>query len=362
MAKRRFKLTEKQEKELNYCYSSSKEALLRTRCQAVRLYGEGYEVQQILNISGCSRTSLMEWVQKYQQAGVEGLQDHRLGGNSAKLSPEQQLELEERLRSYTPGQLFGPECHSPDGQFWTVADLQQLLQGWYGISYKSRSSYHNLFERCGFSYQRSSKLYNSRSEHKVADFMAILEKKLLDVVQKQPQTAIVAEDEASLYLQATTSAAWAPQGQTPLVRVHPGREKTCFYGSLELRTGQETVLQTDKMTSETTLQHLQQLLERYPDLPILLLWDRAKWHYGQPVRDFLKAQPRLQVLYFPPASPDLNPQEHVWKATRKAVSHHHLVQKLSDLVVQFLAHLTSTSFPSSFLETFGFSTLCPFFI
>src|SRR5262245_10932745 len=128
MAKRRFKLSEKQEKELINCYSSSKEALVRTRSQAVRLYGQGYEVQEIMRISGCSRTSLMEWIEKYQKAGVEGLQDHRLGGNSAKLSPEQQRELAERLRSYTPRQLFGPECYSPDGQFWTVPDLQQVLQ------------------------------------------------------------------------------------------------------------------------------------------------------------------------------------------------------------------------------------------
>ena len=32
-----------------------------------------------------------------------------------------------------------------------------------------------------------------------------------------------AEDEASLYLQATVSRVWAPKGQTPVVRAHPGR-------------------------------------------------------------------------------------------------------------------------------------------
>ena len=44
----------------------------------------------------------------------------------------------------------------------------------------------------------------------------------------------LAEDEASLYLQATTTAVWAPRGQTPVIRVHPGRGKVNFYGTLIL--------------------------------------------------------------------------------------------------------------------------------
>jgi hypothetical protein len=34
-----------------------------------------------------------------------------------------------------------------------------------------------------------------------------------------PDTVILAEDEASLYLQATTQQVWAPRGLTPVVRV-----------------------------------------------------------------------------------------------------------------------------------------------
>ena len=52
------------------------------------------------------------------------------------------------------------------------------------------------------------------------------------------------EDEASLYLQATTQAVWAPRGQTPVVRVHPGREKMSFYGTLNLQTGQGIVMRS----------------------------------------------------------------------------------------------------------------------
>jgi hypothetical protein len=63
----------------------------------------------------------------------------------------------------------------------------------------------------------------------------------MDIAQEVPETVIMLQGEASIYLQATTTAVWAPRGQTPLVRVHPGREKGNFYGALNLHTGQEMV-------------------------------------------------------------------------------------------------------------------------
>lgn len=169
---------------------------------------------------------------------------------------------------------------------------------------------------------------------------------------------ILAEDEASLYLQATTKRAWAVVGQTPLVRVHPQREHVHFYGCLNLATGQATVQKTDKMNSEATTKFLTKLLQIYPTQPILLLWDRAKWHEGKEVKEFLRHHPQIEVLKFPPASPDLNPQEHVWKATRQKVSHNHLTPGLEALAQAFETHIQETLFESSFLDKYGYSPIC----
>jgi transposase len=170
---------------------------------------------------------------------------------------------------------------------------------------------------------------------------------------------ILAEDEASLYLQATLMRAWAPQGQPPVVAADPGRAKTHFYGTLNLRTGEEIVLQAAQMNAQTTAAHLEQLLQAHPDVGILLVWDRAPWHRGEAIREVLAANPRLEIVQFPVAAPELNPQEHVWKATREAVSHNHTDRQLATLAGRFKAHLTETTFPTSFLEHRGFYTVHP---
>lgn len=176
MARRRFQLTEQQEKELQRAFLSTKDGATRTRYQAVRLYGQGYLVDEICRITHCSRTSLMEWCAKYRVQGLEGLVDHRGGPHRAKLQREQMEELSERLRQYTPYELFGPETHTADGQYWTVKDLARAVQRWYGATWKGRNSYQALFAQCGFSYQRTEKVYKSRRVRDVMDFEEMVEK------------------------------------------------------------------------------------------------------------------------------------------------------------------------------------------
>lgn len=171
----------------------------------------------------------------------------------------------------------------------------------------------------------------------------------------------MAEDEASLYLQATLTSVWAPVGQKPIVATHPGREKINFYGTLNLHTGTVIASQTDKMDALATASHLEQVLSAVPDVPILLLWDRAPWHRGEAIRQVLTAHPRLEILYLPTAAPDLNPQEQVWKATRKAVSHYHAQRDLSVLASRFECYLQENTFHSSLLDLHDFNTICATF-
>lgn len=118
----------------------------------------------------------MEWCRAYRADPSQGLVDHRIGGNSAKLSKMQIEELQQKLHQYTPKELFGANASTISGQFWTVEDLIQVVREQYGVEYKSRTSYTSLLSLCGFSYQKTEKIFKSRSQSKVADFEEQLEK------------------------------------------------------------------------------------------------------------------------------------------------------------------------------------------
>ena len=154
---------------------------------------------------------------------------------------------------------------------------------------------------------------------------------------------------------------WAPTGQTPVVKVGANRDNTHFYGALDLATGAQTVMRAELMNAQTAILFLGRLLQRYPDRRILLLWDRAPWHKGDALRSLLAANPRLEIVWFPPGCPELNPQEHVWKAACEAVSHNHQHIKMAELADAFEEHLTETRFPCSLLDQHGYHEISAMF-
>jgi transposase len=64
------------------------------------------------------------------------------------------------------------------------------------------------------------------------------------------------------------------------------------------------------------LKVLRHLYRRLPDYTIWLYVDRARWHRGTPIAEFLTTHPRLQLAYLPPSQPGLNMQERLWRQIR----------------------------------------------
>ena len=118
----------------------------------------------------------MAWCRAYRADPSQGLVDKRAGGNRAKLSKLQIEEVQQIPHQYSPQTYLGTQASTADGQFWSVADLAALLGQKYEIEYGSQASYVALLPLCGLSYQKTGKVYKSRSEMKVVDFEEQLEK------------------------------------------------------------------------------------------------------------------------------------------------------------------------------------------
>lgn len=155
---------------------------------------------------------------------------------------------------------------------------------------------------------------------------------------------------------AEIRALQAREGQTPQVWVTPQRECWHFYGALDVISGQAMALCLPKMDAKHTCHFLHHILACLPGRPILLLLDRAPWHKGQ-VRQFIEEHPLLNMVFFPPGCPDLNPQKHVWKQARDAVGHVRNYPHISDVREAFQAYLENTCFCFQWIEKYLLHTL-----
>jgi transposase len=177
MAQRRFQLTEDEIRAFRQAEEQTRDVRELKRLQAVRLYGMGEAVDTIQKLVGCGPVSPAQWTMDYRRGGLEGLRSHWQGGNANKLTDEQRQDLFRKLEQYTPEQVIAPQVRSERGVFWTVSDLQIVVERWYGVTYRSPNSYRSLLHASGLSYQKVEKVYRSQpGAVQLADFETELEK------------------------------------------------------------------------------------------------------------------------------------------------------------------------------------------
>lgn len=108
----------------------------------------------------------------------DGLKSHGQGNNARKLSRGQRADLKTRVNSYGPDQVLAAAVRISQEQFGTVRDLKIVVQRWYGVTYRSATSYQTLLHEGGLSQHQTEGPYRSQPDAQtIADVEATLEKK-----------------------------------------------------------------------------------------------------------------------------------------------------------------------------------------
>lgn len=126
---------------------------------------------------------------------------------------------------------------------------------------------------------------------------------------------IVWGDESGCSLLPGCVRTYAPRGQTPVLHVPLTRDHLATIGAVTAdgRLLQQT--QDRPLRSPDVVRFLRHLLVHLPG-KLLVIWDGAPIHRGQPVKDCLAAGAarRLRLVALPGDAPDLNPlHQGIWQ-------------------------------------------------
>src|SRR5437773_11322029 len=102
MRTRTIKLNEQEVGALRQREAGTRNVPELKRLQAVRLYGSGLSIEDIIDMLGSSERSILRWVSDYQTEGVVGLQPRWKGENANKLSSAQRAEIKRQVEQYRP--------------------------------------------------------------------------------------------------------------------------------------------------------------------------------------------------------------------------------------------------------------------
>ncbi len=119
-----------------------------------------------------------------------------------------------------------------------------------------------------------------------------------------------------------TRRTWAPSGQTPILRqAGRSRTKVSIIGAICARPGSRAracpkaffrLYAKQNIDAAKCREFLRQLMRNIRG-PLIVVWDRLNAHRSVKVRKFVEStHGRLQLEYFPPYAPELNPIEYGW--------------------------------------------------
>ena len=319
------------------------------RAQTILLIDQGFVSKNLRTVTGFGRTRAFMLRKRYLAQGIACVKDHREGAPKELLTRAQREAIIETVKTKAPRDCM----RGYDHEFWSTALLGRYVKDPYKVVSKSRTSYQIIFRKAEFTYHKPGRVSERRDEKEVKQWRRKA-KKLLADAWNDPDTAILTEDEMHLSNQTTVQKIWLPKGAYPGITVTRKRESRSVYGFLNVKTGVEHAFKTRWQNMYITAEIIPKIRVRYPGKKILLIWDQAGWHKGSEAQNAIKADGNIETLYFPTAAPEENPQEHVWKAGRRAATHNECIRDIDVGTDTFVKYLNTTTFPYSLV---GFSSL-----
>lgn len=129
---------------------------------------------------------------------------------------------------------------------------------------------------------------------------------------------LVLIDEAGVLLAPLLRRTLAPRGRTPIIKQRARqRDKVSLMAALVWSTALSGLglhfrtYPKDYVNNVKAAEFLRGLRAELPG-DVVVLWDRGTMHQGEPIRELLREQPRLSIVYLPPYCPDFNPVEYLW--------------------------------------------------
>jgi transposase len=111
---------------------------------------------------------------------------------------------------------------------------------------------------------------------------------------------------------------WAPHRQTPILRVPLTHDHLAAIGGLTPDGRLFMQMQDHAYHSPDVVRFLRVLLRKIRG-KLLVIWDGAPIHRGQPIKEFLSrgAAKRLHLEQLPGYAPELNPAEGLWNYLKR---------------------------------------------
>jgi transposase len=275
------------------------------RIRSVKRIESGARVEDVAASLGLNRSTVFGWVASYREGGERALRAKPVPGRPPKLSAAQLRAL------YTLIVGNDPRQYEFDFALWTRELVRELIWKKFQVRL-SAVSVGRLLRTLGLSPQRPVFRASQQDSERVrcwreTDYPAIRDE------AAQLGATIYFADEAGVRSDYHSGTTWAPVGETPVVSSTGARYSVNMISAITPKGKLRFSTFTGTMNADTFIAFCRRLLHDDSG-PVFLIVDGHPVHRSRAVKAFVESTGgRLRLFFLPPYSPELNPDEWVWK-------------------------------------------------
>lgn len=300
--------------ELIERHGSERDRRICDRIKAVLMYDDGYSYDEIAKVLLLSHEAIRKHIRdflKFQKLKPEN------GGSESKLSQAEQQELSRHLE---------------DNNYIVVKDICAYVEREYGKRY-TVSGMVRLLYRLGFTYKKPKLVPGKLDPEKQEEFK--LGYKLLKNNLRQDE-AIYFMDSVHPQYQARARYGWIKKGTNKTLPIYSGWKRMHIIGALNVANLDLVKADKPKVNGDYIVEFLQQLEVQTRDkTKVYLICDNAGYHKSKKVKEYLRNS-KIELLFLPPYSPNLNPIERLWKFMHSKVSNNKYYQNFEQFTEEIL--------------------------
>jgi transposase len=264
-----------------------------------------YSPDLVASVLGLSRSSVYEWVKKYEKAGYDALDTHDAPGAEPRIT----ASIDTWLKSVVLSE--NPTSYGYDTVLWTCQILAEIIEKSFGVKVIPATVNAHLVQM-GLSYQEPC--YRAR-ERDPAEIEYFLNEKFPRIQRLALKIGadIAYEDEVGVDMSERSGRTWGLIGKTPEVMVTGQRGKLNAL-ALVTKDGQmEYEMTQGHINSEVYIDFIDKVLS-HRDRPLILFVDRVAFHRSKEVRSYVRSnRARIRIYFLPKYAPEYNPMEQGWE-------------------------------------------------
>lgn len=327
----------------------NREALEHLRKRAIVLWEHRNKITSIAFDFGVSRQAVHKWVNTYKKKGLDGLKRMKAPGAKPKLLPQERINLLKVIEKTADHYGF-------ETPLWDCKKLRQIILEKFNKKIHP-SNIWRFFKKSGITFQKPEREALEKDEEEVERWLKEEWLKIKEHVRRW-QAMLYFQDETSARLSPFLGKTWAPKGKTPKIKVTGKRGSICITSAISSAGKMVFRLEKERVKSKQHIEFLKQLIRQHPSRKIIVVEDRAGPHIAKKVKTFVEEHRRRFALYFFPSySPDLNPDEKVWKYLKHEKLKAHQAKTMEDFRPLLLSKLRSIQRSKNAIKSFFYDSI-----